>query len=100
MKLKPGVNPLGIRPELLVGLMAAAAVYTRHGFDLTITSLVDGTHSQQSLHYAGQAADLRIWGINPVLLAQMVREINDALGADYDVILERDHIHLEYQPKR
>ncbi len=29
----------------------------------------------------------------------IVGDIGEALGADFDVILEVDHLHIEYQPK-
>jgi hypothetical protein len=28
----------------------------------------------------------------------MVAEIRSALGSDYDVIIEPDHLHVEYDP--
>jgi hypothetical protein len=100
MKLKPGVSLTGIRPELLPGLTVAALVYYRAGHDMVITSVVDGGHSLTSLHYAGAAADLRTRDL-PAAVAQQIRdEIAEALGTDFDVILEGTHIHLEWQPRR
>lgn len=100
LALKPGVNAQGIRPELLLGLMVADGVYAKHGFDCVVTSLVDGKHSRTSLHYTGCGADLRTRNL-PAGLAQVIAdEINACLTDDYDVIVEADHIHMEYQPKR
>lgn len=100
LSLKPGVSALGIRPELLLGIMVADSLYRRHGWDLTLTSLTDGQHSRTSLHNAGCAVDLRIWPIPEGKRAAVVAELNEALGPDYDVVLEKTHIHLEWQPKR
>lgn len=97
MRLKDGVKVHGIRPELLLALQIADAVYRERGHSLTVTSLTDGTHSATSLHYAGAAADLRIWGVDEP--HAMALEIGAALGEDYDVLAERTHIHLEYQPR-
>lgn len=100
MKLKPGVRVLGMRPELVLALTIVRAVYEAHGAgaSCTITSVVEGTHTRASLHYTGCAADLR----RPPqagLAAVIVEAAKAALGDDYDVILEADHIHLEFQPK-
>jgi len=63
MKLKPGVDVLGIKPELLLGLQVAEAVYARHRVELVVTSVTDGQHRRGSLHYQGLAADLRVHGL-------------------------------------
>lgn len=94
------VNVTGIRPELLFGLLVLEGVMANHGFDLIITSLNDSAHSPTSLHYAGAAADIRIWGIADVTLNRIVGEAKRRLGVDFDVVLEEDHIHLEWQPRR
>lgn len=100
MNFKEGVNPFGARPELVLALNVVESVYRRElGSELTVTSINDGKHSHTSLHYAGCAADLRIWGVQDV--GWLAMQIRGALGnnPDYDVVVESDHIHLEYQPK-
>lgn len=99
MKLKEGVIVTAIRTELLLALIIAEKVWLDCGKELVITSLNDGQHSNISLHYAGQAADLctRYFAV-PKTVGQ---NLSDALGnnPDYDVVVEKDHIHLEWQPK-
>ncbi|MCI0349105.1 MAG: hypothetical protein L0Z53_06730 [Acidobacteriales bacterium] len=97
LSLKQGVRVLGIRPELLLALMVAESIYRDRGTRLVVTSLIDGAHSVGSLHYAGAAADLRLPPDNAPAVVTLLKE---ALGADYDVVLEADHIHLEFQPKQ
>ncbi len=99
MRLKDDtVSITGMTPGLLFGLMVADGIYRAHGAELIITSVNDAKHSQTSLHYSGNAADLRSWDLdNPHGVAS---EIKQALGVDFDVIKETDHIHLEYQPRR
>ena len=100
MILKEGVKIQGISTELLFGLNVADGVYKDHGQELTITSLLDGKHSSTSLHYSGNAGDLRTRDV-PKELHQPIRDdIKSKLGIDFDVILESDHIHMEYQPRR
>lgn len=99
MKFKEGINTSGVRPELVLALIVADGVYRDVGKGLVVTSVSDGVHSRASLHYSGQAADLRIRNLtNP---EHVVERLKEALGfnPDYDVVLESDHIHLEWQPK-
>ncbi len=59
LNIKPRVRIAGLRPETLLAMVAAMNVYAEAGHDLTITAGVDGKHMPASLHYAGQAFDLR-----------------------------------------
>jgi len=96
MSLKAGVRVLGIRPEMVLALRIVEAVYQAHGAPFVITSVMEGTHKRASLHYLGCAADLRL---PPQDAASIVAEAKAALGDDFDVILEGDHVHVEFQAK-
>ena len=71
------------------------------GRDAEFTSIVDGKHHKNSLHYVGLAVDLRIWylGGTPERI-QFTLDLQQHLGDDYDVLLKPDHIHIEFQPER
>lgn len=86
----------GVRPEIVLALQVAHNIFEAFSFDLVVTSLLDGEHSRSSLHYTGCAADLRLPGSRA---AEVVAALQHALGDDFDVILESDHIHIEFQPK-
>lgn len=98
MRLKEGVRAAGMRPEIALAASIADAVYRSHGYDLVITSLLDGKHSATSLHYSGAAMDLRTRHLKAGDADAIVTDLSDALGQDYDVVLESDHIHVEFQP--
>jgi hypothetical protein len=102
MQLKTGVRPTGLRPELLLALIVAAEVWKSLDEELVITSLNDSKHSATSLHYDGRAADLRTNYFTDEEKQHAAAKLRSALGSnpDYDVVVESDHIHLEYQPKR
>jgi len=100
MKLKPGVDMTGIKPELILGLVVADFVYSTFDVEMVVTSLLDGRHSLTSLHYAGCAADLRTRNIPEGLRKQVRDDIAAALPNDFDVVLESNHIHMEWQPRR
>jgi pyruvate-formate lyase-activating enzyme len=65
--------------------------------ELVITSTYEGNHGEGSLHYADDAIDMRKIEARPIDGEDKIKE---KLGKDYDVVLERDHIHVEYDPKK
>jgi len=60
-----------------------------------ITSANDGKHMADSLHYKNRAWDLRSRDLNEVEQIEFVDSLKKYLGNKWDVILEKDHIHLE-----
>lgn len=82
------------------------------GEAVMVTSVKDGRHSTHSRHYIGLAVDVRTYGTrlgaiapdnavpSQVELAEAwVLRLKQFLGPDYDVVLERDHIHVEWDQK-
>ena len=63
-----------------------------------ITSGVEGKHMPGSLHYVGKAFDFRIRHVQPDCRIELTAALQAALGDEFDVILEEDHIHIEFQP--
>lgn len=99
-RIKPGVSLRGAAPEILFALGTIGAIL--YQFSLTeawITSCTDGQHSRGSLHYIGHAVDVRSRDLSAPSLAQAVKQMQDALGAEFDVVAESTHLHIEYQPK-
>lgn len=100
MRLKDNTVKLhGIRPELLFALQVAAEVYKVYGQELVITSCNDSKHAPTSLHYAGCAVDMRTHYFTDSICRKVVSDIKERLGIDFDVVLEKDHLHIEYQPR-
>ena len=99
MKLKSGVKITGVQPELLLGLFIADGISQREfGRELTITSLLDGNHSQGSKHYLGQGADFRTYDMALGSAPALVKRLKEVVDSWYDIVLESDHIHFEYDP--
>ena len=101
MKLKSGVDLRGMQAQTALLLAVADQVYSDHGHDLTVTSICDGKHSENSLHYRGLAADLRTvaGGIGEARAGVLAAELRKRLGTQFDVVVEKDHIHVEFDPK-
>jgi len=98
--MKPGVRITGMRPEILLAAVAAERVYEEAGHDLTITACVDGRHMAGSLHYAGAAIDVRTRDLPAADLPKLIARIKTCLADDFDVLVEADHVHIEFQPKQ
>lgn len=96
---KPGVNCSGTEPEIWEAILAAHDVYVMNGQFFTVTSLNDGQHMKNSLHYEGKGCDIRTRSLDRVTADEIAVQIRGRLGKDYDVVVEKDHIHLEYDPK-
>ena len=81
----------------VLGMLVAAEICKeQEGKDCIITSITDGVHTRRSVHKDGRAFDMRIFHLsNPKKVADALRA---RLPKDYDVVLEKDHIHVELTP--
>lgn len=89
-----------IYPDLVQGWQDAGAPTP------VITAGRDGRHRRGSLHYQNQAIDIRGNNLTPEQRSTLRDGLSQTLGDDYDAIFEtfpdapqRDHMHIEYQPK-
>lgn len=98
MELKLGVSVRGLQPQMALAALVAEGIYVRLGHPCVITSGSDGKHMDTSLHYKGLALDFRLPGMPPTNFL-CVQLLKTALGAEYDVVLEDDHVHVEHDPK-
>lgn len=88
---------LGLTPQMVLALVIAQSLFDDLNEELTITSAVDSKHGKGSLHYQGNAVDLRTRNLsNP---SEVATRLQTNLGAEFDVVLEDTHIHIEWQPK-
>lgn len=120
MRTKSHSVALHLHP-MITGLMPALdREYRMWEDELIITSGSEHTarHGYASLHYAtpGQAIDVRIWSLathsrgsvpspkeQHTALSKVVDKycLDQSIPRDWiEVILEKSHIHIEYQPKR
>jgi len=96
MLIKAGVDISRLNREIRRSLPKVEAVYNQYLEEFVITSTFEGNHGAGSLHYADDAYDVGLPKENP---EEIYLAIKEDLGASFDVVLERDHIHLEYDPK-
>ncbi len=94
--IKSGVSIERLKRPVRRTLNPLVAIYAKRHLDLIVTSTYEGTHSAASLHYCDEAIDI---DDPPSEKEEMVEDIKKELGPGFDVILEKDHIHIEYDPK-
>ncbi len=101
VRLKQGVKIVGLQAEMAVALQVIDGVYERIGVSETvITSGLDGRHSATSRHYLGYALDIRTRNVPMAQREELTKQVKKALGQDFFVLLERDHLHVNIKPKR
>ena len=66
-----------------------------------VTSANDSTHMKTSRHYSNEAFDIRTSNVleGEEAVQKWADNIKKELGKDYDVINEKNHLHLEFDPK-
>ena len=106
-QFKQGTEVEVLTSDLLLGLIGLAHIMETicHAKVLTITSVNDGVHKTGSLHYSGNAVDIRSKVFGRELVEEAVRVFRASPdGPRYDLLLEapgapNEHLHLEYDPK-
>ena len=101
MLLKETVTRQGVQPQIFYAIGVAECVYREAGFACIVTSLTDSHEDRPaSLHNKGLAVDFRTRHLTPEAkfkIAGSLKAILDPQG--YDVVMEANHIHVEFDPK-
>jgi len=100
MRIKPGVILDGIQTPMLNVLVVVNAAYARQGIEVWVTCGLDGEHMEGSLHDKGLALDFRTRKIRIKIIEAIAAEVKTKLGDAYDVMIEKDHLHVEHDPKQ
>jgi hypothetical protein len=100
MDFKPTVV-LDLEREMCKALPVIERVHQAVGISrgAFITSARDSVHNVGSLHPKGLAVDLRTKDLSPTQKGVLAAGLQKELGKDFDVVLEVDHIHVEYDPE-
>lgn len=102
-KVKGGANIGGLGVEMKQAISVVANIYKKYGYTLCITAGTDGKHMSGSKHYEGNAIDCRIWGLKEAgffkIIPNDLQEALDDFKSGYQVVIEGDHYHIEWDPK-
>ena len=103
MRFKHGTKGLGFHPSMRAANMAAERVWQNHGRELVITcppETDDYAHSKHSWHWYGCAVDYRTRYWSPAEITVVADDLRRELlkvSPRYQVVVERNHIHVEYE---
>jgi hypothetical protein len=101
------VEPNGAHPQIWKALFRLDTAWRQYvGYELVITSFLDGKHSATSRHYLGTAIDMRTWDavdsarqLTGNRRKHMLDIVQTTLGSDWFVLDEKTHFHLDYRPR-
>lgn len=97
MLVKLGVDISRLKPNIRRALKAVEFFYRIQKEEPVITSTYEGNHAPSSLHYTNDAIDVRL--PKHTQTSQLLEDLEIGLGDKYDIVVEQDHIHIEYDPK-
>lgn len=97
MLLKLGVDISRLNREIRRALNVIEDVYQKlFNEEPVITSTYESNHENASLHYHNDAIDVRL---RQKYISTLKRDVKKRLGINFDVVIEVDHMHVEYDPK-
>lgn len=103
MKIKPGVSLANLQPQMVLAALVVDSVFRRGGYDATITSGSDGDHKglpvvgdTRDPHYTGKAFDIRTSDLKSEDVPSLVQALQVCLGAEFVVITESNHLHIQW----
>jgi hypothetical protein len=101
VQLKQGASLVGVQWQMFAAAIIAEPIFNAAGQELVITSGSDGKHpDKKNIHGRGFALDLRTRDLKTTAaVIAVANALRAALSPAYDVVVENDHIHAEYDPK-
>lgn len=100
VKYKSGVSLIGVQPQVCLGIQMVARAYEEIGMtEMWITSVTDGKHKEGSKHYEGLAFDVRTRMFTEDEKETLANRMRSILESEWDVVVEKTHIHIEFDPK-
>ncbi len=97
--LKDGVQINGNKYTNAI-LEAVQTVFDLHHWPVVVTAGRDGHVGKVSYHNTNRALDIRFWDIPQEQRRSIGLEIQAKLPPFYEVVLERDHFHIEADGKK
>lgn len=105
MKTKNSSVIFNLSSKMVAALPIVDQVYLHYGKECVITSAKDGKHMEGSKHNSdgwnkepSDAIDTRTFYFNKETRIKVAGTLQSQLGINYDVVLESNHIHIEYDP--
>jgi hypothetical protein len=105
IRIKQGVDLSRLTGRMALAAVVVRDVYEDHRCNAVVTRGCEPPDSEEealahpdSKHYLGDALDFRVLGIPMETREKIAAEVREALGAQFDVVLKADHLHVEFDP--
>ena len=108
--IKSEVDTSKLRYEILTAIPVVVEAFRKFDLKPRLTSTYEEVFDRlyNSYHYQHLAFDIGLWtwkgakryNIQKGKLTAIFKEIKGKLGEDYDVVLKKNHIHIEYDERR
>ena len=98
--IKKGVVFHCLKKEILDLINLLDTFTNKINKNIWITAARNGKHRKDSYHYLDLALDIRRWNLTSKQIEQMRKYVEDTLGIFYDFVLEKNHIHIEFDKRR
>jgi hypothetical protein len=100
IKRKEGVELTGLSEHMWVALHQVHCIFMQNDLEsVTVTSTLDGEHKPGSLHYLGNAIDIRTRDIHADTIQRVyyvIKKILKQIDKRYQTVLHDTHLHIEY----
>jgi hypothetical protein len=100
LKFRKSVQPLGLRPELLLALISVDGYFREASQDWYIIAGSEGAHTPSSPHYSGSAIQIDVIEADEDDFFGIAADLTDILPSDFTVTAEISYITLEYSPRK
>ena len=95
-RVKEGASLTHLDPRVEAALPTICKVWEAETLQIVVfTAGRDGVHGLNSLHYEGRALDCRTRTLKIDQINAVKDALKAALGPDWDVVIEADHLHIE-----
>lgn len=98
MAIKPGVRFVSGVHAMSIAALVVNEVCIEFGVDCVVTCGVEQHTHPPSLHPIGHALDFRTRDLPASSKGLFAAAVKERLAEGFDVVLESDHMHVEYQP--
>lgn len=101
MRIKHTAVYEGVTPEIWFACGAAHVLFRRHGYIVTAESMID-SRRPASMHSKGLAVDLSLSGVKPEHVTEIFADLHailSRLGYSVVLMIDGDHIHVEFNPE-
>lgn len=89
---------LGLRPEVLPGMICSILHLHSCGEVFILDAVSNGPHKPGSLHYSGTAFDFDLERATEERMFELVGELEEILGDEYEVAYRGTHMHIHWRP--